>query len=124
MPSKQDRTQARVSKKKVAKKKVTKKKAAAKKKVATKKAAVKRTVTKKAAPAKKAAPRKKVAGGVAAKPAQGKRITYAEYRERVAMAAYYIAEKRLFENGLPHEDWLAGESEVKAALAREGISVE
>lgn len=99
---------AKVGKKKVAKKKSTKKKAA-KKKVAIK-ATAKKVVRKKAA-GKTRSPRRK-------------RISHGEYRERVALAAYYRAEQRLFENGLPEEDWLEAEREVKEALEREGITIE
>ncbi len=66
--------------------------------------------------------KKKVAGKAANKAAPS--ISYAEYRERIAMAAYFIAEKRLFENGLPEEDWHQAEKEVNEALAAEGLIVE
>lgn len=98
----------KTAKKKVAKKKATKKKAAKKKTVAT------RTTAKKAA-------RKKVT--TKPQPSRQKQISHSEFRERVAVAAYYRAESRLFENGLPEEDWLEAEREVKAALKREGITV-
>ncbi len=97
MSSKQEDTKPKVSSKKVAKKKAT--------------AVRKKTVVK-----------KKVAGKAANKAAPS--ISYAEYRERIAMAAYFIAEKRLFENGLPEEDWHQAEKEVNEALAAEGLIVE
>lgn len=110
MSSKQDESKLRASKKKVAKKTAAKKKVAASTTVATKK-----VVSKKATVAKKAV--KKV-------PAQPpKSITYSEYRERVAMAAYYIAERRPFDSGLPEEDWALGEAEVQAALHADGVIV-
>ena len=95
-----------------------------KKKVAKKKAAKKKTAKKKAAARKKTATRKKAAARKAAAKAAPRTISYAEYRERIAMAAYFIAEKRLFENGVPEEDWHQAEREVNAALAAEGLIVE
>jgi hypothetical protein len=105
MSSKQHDSKHRASKK-VAKKKAAKKKVAASKKVATKKVVA-----------------KKAARKIAAKKAQPKTITYSEYRERVALAAYFVAEQRLFANGLPDEDWLQGEAQVRDALAAEGVKV-
>jgi hypothetical protein len=113
MSSKQDESKLRASKKKVAKKTAAKKKVAASTTVATKK-----VVSKKATVAKKAV--KKVAAQQAQQP---KSITYSEYRERVAMAAYYIAERRPFDSGLPEEDWALGEAEVQAALHADGVIV-
>jgi hypothetical protein len=107
MSSKQHDSKHRASKK-VAKKKAAKKKVAASKKVATKKVAAKKAVAKKKVTAKKA---------------RAKTITYSEYRERVALAAYFVAEQRLFANGLPDEDWLQGEAQVRDALAAEGVKV-
>lgn len=133
MSSTKDETESTRGKKKVASKKATRKKVTqkktAKKKVAKKKVAVtKKTVAKKAtskkAVASKPAPRKKAARKVAAKARARKTISYAEYRGRVAMAAYYIAEQRLFEHGLPEQDWLAAEQQIQAALAAEGIVIE
>jgi hypothetical protein len=40
-----------------------------------------------------------------------------ERRRMVAEAAYYIAQRRGFDNGLELEDWLAAEAEVNARLA-------
>jgi hypothetical protein len=37
-----------------------------------------------------------------------------ERRERVAVAAYYIAERRRFEPGHEQEDWLAAEAQLSA----------
>ncbi len=105
---------AKASKKKAAKKKVAKKKST-KKKAAKKKVVASKATTKKAA-------RKKAVSK--ARSLRGKRITHGEYRERVALAAYYRAEQRLFENGLPEEDWLEAEREVLEALKHEGITVE
>jgi hypothetical protein len=105
--------------KKVAKKKATAKKVA--KKAAAKTAVSKKAVTKKSV-SKKAAS-KKVSKKVAAAASAKATISYSEYRERVAMAAYFIAEKRLFDNGLPDSDWLEGEKQVLAALAAQGIEV-
>lgn len=38
-----------------------------------------------------------------------------ERREQIALAAYYLAEKRGFEAGHEMEDWLAAEASVAAA---------
>lgn len=111
--------------------KTVKKKAVAKKAV-SKKAVSKKAVSNKAPAkvAKKVATTKKVTKKVASKVAPKKgpltatRISYPEYRERVAVAAYYIAEKRLFEQGVPDQDWVQAEAEVKAALAAAGIDIE
>jgi len=133
MSSTKDETESTSGKKKVAAKKATTKKVAqkktAKKKVAKKKVAIaEKTVAKKAvakkAVASKPAPRKKASSKVAVKAGARKTISYAEYRGRVAMAAYYIAEQRLFENGLPDADWLEAEQQIQAALAAEGIDIE
>ena len=96
------------------------------KKTAAKKAAAKKATAKKAASKKKVATKKKVVSKktAGAKKAAAKQISYAEYRERIALAAYFIAEKRLFENGLPDQDWMEAERQVSAALAAEGITVE
>jgi len=138
MSSSKDETKVAASKKKVvskkaSKKKVSRKKAGAAKKVVTKKtvskkavaakAVAKKTVAKKSV-AKKAVSKKRVASKVTAVTAPRKTISYAEYRERVAMAAYYLAEKRLFENGLPDSDWIEAEREISRLLAAEGIVVE
>jgi len=112
----------KAAKKKAASKKATTKKVA-KKVAAKKKVASKKKVAAKAAPKKKVAT-KKVAKKAAAKARVVQTISYSEYRERVAMAAYFIAEKRLFENGLPDADWSQAETEVKAMLAAAGIEVE
>lgn len=37
-----------------------------------------------------------------------------EFREMVAVNAYYRAEKRGFENGLELEDWLEAEKEISS----------
>jgi hypothetical protein len=38
----------------------------------------------------------------------------------IAVAAYFLAERRGFVSGHEHEDWLAAEREVDAALAKTG----
>lgn len=126
MSSKDDevKTAKKVVKKKAAAKKVAKKAATKKvvtKEAVTKEAVTKETVTKPAATKKAAA--KKVSKKVTASAPKTTTISYSEYRERVAMAAYFIAEKRLFDNGLPDADWLEAEAQVSAALAAEGIEV-
>ncbi|RMG35774.1 MAG: DUF2934 domain-containing protein [Gammaproteobacteria bacterium] len=114
-------TRKKAVKKKSAKKKATTKKAAKKKtakKAVTKKTAGKATVRKKATRKKKAATASRSSN------TRQKRISFAEFRERVAVAAYYLAERRLFENGVPEEDWLEAERQIREALAREGVTVE
>lgn len=123
MSSSKDETKVTASKKKVVSKKASKKKVAKKKAAPAKKAVAKKTVTKKVV-SKKAAVKKRVAKKVVTRTAARKSISYAEYRERVALAAYYIAEKRLFESGLPDEDWIEAEREIGRQLAAEGIVVE
>lgn len=84
------------SDKPAAKKKTAKKKAAAKSTSATRPAA------KKASPAKRrAAPRGKKAG-----------IDPVQRHQMIAVAAYFLAEKRGFAAGDPHQDWFLAESEV------------
>jgi hypothetical protein len=120
-PGKKKATAKKVSKKSSAKKAAGKKKTA-KKKVAKKKAVAKKAPSKKTSAKKvskkKATPRKKAAAS-----AKVKQISYTEYRERVALAAYFIAERRLFENGLPEQDWLEAEAQVDAELKAAGIVV-
>jgi Protein of unknown function (DUF2934) len=41
-------------------------------------------------------------------------LTDEQYRGRIAIAAYYLAEGRNFEPGHETEDWLAAESEVRS----------
>ncbi|WP_051937827.1 DUF2934 domain-containing protein [Ferriphaselus sp. R-1] len=77
-----------------------------------------------AAPAKKPrAPRAKAAeAGVdkpaakprkaAAKKVEKQKVTHQQRREMVAMAAYFIAERRGFLTGYEHDDWLAAEREI------------
>jgi hypothetical protein len=127
MSEKEKKPKSKTTKKQASKKKVAKK-SAAKKKVVKKQVAKKKVVQKKVSKKKVA---KKVAKKKPAKRASGskvatatKRISYAEYRERIALAAYFLAEKRLFENGLPEDDWLEAESQVKAELSAAGIEVE
>jgi hypothetical protein len=38
-------------------------------------------------------------------------------KERIRVAAYYLAERRGFVNGHELEDWLAAEAEVRAVMA-------
>lgn len=109
------KTRKRAAKKKAAKKKVARKKAA-KKKVAKK---VAKRVPKKAA--KKQG--KKVARKTARRP-QGSRkkavqVSAESRREMIAIAAYYRAEKRNFQDGDPVADWLTGEKEIDALLKTE-----
>jgi hypothetical protein len=92
------------------------KKKAAKKKVAKK---VAKRVPKKAA--KKQG--KKVARKTARRP-QGSRkkavqASAESRREMIAIAAYYRAEKRNFQDGDPVADWLTGEKEIDALLKTE-----
>lgn len=118
-------------------KKAAKKKAASKK-VVSKNAPVAATPAAVAKPSPKPSPKpnskvtKKVAKKVASKKKVAKKapaakarrtISYSEYRERVAMAAYFLAQNRLFQDGLPDQDWLEGEAQVSAALAAEGIDI-
>lgn len=42
-------------------------------------------------------------------------VTEEQRRELIATAAYYLAERRNFEPGHETEDWLAAESQVRAA---------
>ena len=40
------------------------------------------------------------------------------YREElIAVAAYFIAERRQFQNGSPEDDWLQAEAEIERQLA-------
>jgi hypothetical protein len=99
------------------------------KKTATKKAvasapAATRAVSKK--PPSKKAVVKKTTPATAAQPRAERRVSLApvakvtpEERYRmIADAAYYRAERRNFEPGHEHEDWLAAEAEVEEVLRR------
>lgn len=46
-----------------------------------------------------------------------KSITEEERQNRIAEAAYYLAEKRCFEPGHEAEDWLTAEGLVDASLS-------
>jgi len=45
-------------------------------------------------------------------------VTDEQHRELVAVAAYYLAERRNFEPGHEAEDWLAAELQVRRAATR------
>jgi len=62
---------------------------------------------KKAAPAKKRAPRQATAMPV---------IEAGERQHLIAVAAYYLAERRGFVDGSPHDDWLLAEREIDAMI--------
>lgn len=47
-----------------------------------------------------------------------------ERHERIALAAYYRAERRGFEPGREIEDWLAAEAELERALEGEHYCIE
>lgn len=43
-------------------------------------------------------------------------IVHDNLHEMVSEAAYYLAEKRGFEDGCPEDDWLTAEANIKAML--------
>jgi hypothetical protein len=45
-------------------------------------------------------------------------ITDEQRRELIATAAYYLAERRNFEPGHEHEDWMAAEAQIGSLGAR------
>lgn len=49
------------------------------------------------------------------KPARDPEARAADHEVQVALAAYFIAEKRGFEPGHELEDWLAAEAQIAAA---------
>jgi len=91
--------------------------AAPAKTVATKKVAAKAPVAKKSvnAPATKkvTAPDVKLKASTAPKP----ELTIEQRNHYVAVAAFYIAERRGFTLGNPQDDWLAAEAEIDRLIA-------
>jgi len=115
------------TKKKVAAKKKTA--ASNKKKTGVKKAAVKKVASKKSVAVKTvgesvdkknkvpAAPQKN--GGVSKNGAQ---IDAEQHRKMIAVAAYYIAERRHFSEGDESEDWYQAEREIEGLLEANMVS--
>ncbi len=71
-----------------------------------------------AVPAVKAAPAKPVSAKSVAKAPKLAAITAEERWRMVAEAAYFIAEKRGFQNGDPAQDWIEAEKQIDAILGK------